>query len=164
MSDPVKYSFKNPAVLLATWFGAGFMKPAPGTWGSLAALPFGLIIFKASGLWGLAIATAVITRIGIWAANEFDRLGETHDNKMIVIDEVAGLWLTLIPALYFFDFAPMPILLAFVLFRLFDIVKPWPVRAIDQKLKGGLGVMMDDIAAGIYAAIIITGLSYAGLS
>jgi phosphatidylglycerophosphatase A len=82
---------------------------------------------------------------------------------MIVIDEVAGQWLTLIPAIGLFGFHPLPVLLAFVLFRLFDILKPWPVSYLDKKIEGGLGVMLDDIAAGIYAGLCLTGLYYAGL-
>jgi phosphatidylglycerophosphatase A len=158
-----KINFKKPSFWLATWLGSGLMKPAPGTWGSAAAIPFGLIIFKLTGLLGLLIATAIIFRIGIWAANEFDRLNQSHDNKMIVIDEVAGQWLTLIPAIGLFGFHPLPVLAAFLLFRLFDILKPWPVSYLDKKVEGGLGVMVDDIAAGIYASLVLTGLYYAGL-
>ena len=149
---------KGLAFWLATWFGAGLMKPAPGTWGSAAAIPFGLIIFGASGLWGLLIAIFVVGRIGIWAANEFDRQSGSHDNKMIVIDEVAGQWIALLPALTLYGLDPLYIALSFVLFRIFDILKPWPVSYFDQKVKGGLGVMADDFAAGIYAALVIFGI------
>lgn len=149
---------KNLAFWLATWLGSGLMKPAPGTWGSAAAIPFGLIIFGAAGLWGLLIAIFVVGRIGIWAANEFDRQSGSHDNKMIVIDEVAGQWIALIPALALYGLAPLPIAISFALFRVFDILKPWPVSYCDRNIKGGLGVMADDFAAGIYAALLFMGL------
>jgi len=139
------------------------MKPAPGTWGSLGALPVGLIVFGATGLTGLGMAILGVFFIGVWAANRFDAAQGTHDSKMIVIDEVAGQWIALLPALYFWGMNPVMLLIGFVLFRFFDILKPWPVCFFDQNISGGLGVMLDDVAAGLYAAVVFIGMYYAGL-
>lgn len=156
---------KQPYVWLATWFGCGFMKPAPGTWGSAAAIPIGLIIFGTGGLIALIAAIFLVNLAGIWAADRFNRASGTHDSGMIVIDEVAGQWIALLPALHFSGFSPLWIGLSFLLFRIFDILKPWPVSVLDRKVPGGLGVMADDLAAGLYAALCITGvLLYAGMA
>ncbi len=154
---------KAPHIWLSTWFGAGLINPAPGTWGSLAALPFGLLVFYLTGLWGLMIATLAVTLIGYWAAREFEEETGIHDCKAVVIDEVAGQWLALLPALHYFQFNLLWITIAFVLFRLFDITKPWPASYFDRKVDGAIGVMGDDIVAGAFAALVIMGAIYAGL-
>ena len=151
-------SLKNPAILIATWFGAGYLPKAPGTWGSLAALPFGIALSYA-GLPVLYIGIFAVTVLGFWAAHEYDRIAEAHDSKEIVIDEVAGQWIALIPA----ALDPVLIAAALGLFRLFDVLKPWPVSFFDRRLKGPLSVMGDDIVAGLFAAICIYGAIYAGL-
>ena len=144
---------------LAVWFGAGLSPVAPGTAGSLAALPFGAAILWAGGasgwLW-LGLATLLLLPLGAWAAAAYDRQAGGHDSAAIVVDEVAGQWTALLPA------APMTVsgaawwhyALAFGLFRLFDIAKPWPVGWIDRRIGGGWGVMADDIAAGLYAGAL----------
>ncbi len=154
--------FKNPTFWLATWFGCGLMRPAPGTWGSIGALPVGLILYGFSGFWGLFAGTLLISIIGVPVANRFDALQGSHDNKMIVIDEVAGQWIALLPALSCWGWNPLMVFISFGLFRFFDIVKPWPVRYFDQKISGGLGVMLYDIAAGLYVVILLLGVYYAG--
>ncbi len=136
---------------LASWFGSGFINPAPGTWGSIAAIPFGVAIYHFGGAPSLALAALFITIIGLWAAHHFDKDMDGHDSKMIVIDEVAGQWIALIPA----ALNPWLILTAFVFFRFFDILKPWPINVIDKKLGGAAGVMFDDIIAGLFAAICV---------
>lgn len=144
-------SCRSPAVLLATWFGSGLLPKAPGTWGSLAALPFAWGIQTLAGNAGLLAATVMVFIVGIWASNETIRLAEMNDPGEIVIDEVAGIWLVL-------AVVPMDISLyaiGFVLFRFFDIIKPWPVSWADRQIKGGLGVMVDDILAGVYGAVIL---------
>ncbi len=154
---PPLAELKNPTVLLATWFGAGLLPKAPGTWGTLAALPFAWAIHSYAGWLGLATGVVVVFAIGIWAANGYTaRLGG-EDPGPVVIDEVAGLWLTLLPIAYVAPRAPdLPLYgVAFVLFRIFDIVKPWPVSWADKTLKGGLGIMLDDILAAIYAALVL---------
>jgi phosphatidylglycerophosphatase A len=160
--DHIK-NLKAPYAWLATWFGAGLINPAPGTWGSVAAIPFGLLIFQYSGVEGLAIATILVTIIGYWAAKRFQEETGIHDCKAVVIDEVAGQWLALLPALHVFGLNLIWIVIAFALFRLFDITKPWPASYFDKKVDNAFGVMADDIVAGAFAAIVIGGLIYAGV-
>ena len=156
-------SLKHPAILLATWFGSGYIKPAPGTWGSFAALPFILSAHAVGGVfWVLAFAVFV-TAIGFWAAAEFDHQSGGHDAKEIVIDEVAGVSITLLPVLYFVGLSPLLCIIGFILFRVFDILKPWPVSYCDQQMKGAAGVMLDDVVAGLFAAGCLMGLIYAGI-
>lgn len=149
----------NPAILLSTWFGLGYMKKAPGTWGSLGALPVGVLIFYAGGVPALLFATFAVTLIGFWAARVFDDMAETHDSKMIVIDEVAGMWIVLLAA----GLNPVLIVLSFAFFRLFDVLKPWPICWLDRNVKGALGVMADDILAGVFAYLCIMGAVYVGI-
>ncbi|MBT3658442.1 MAG: phosphatidylglycerophosphatase A [Rhodospirillaceae bacterium] len=140
-------SLSDPSILLATWFGAGYLPKAPGTWGSLAALPFAWVIAEWSGGVGLAVAVLIVFGVGLWASVGYLRLGGGEDPGPVVIDEVAGQWLTLVP------FAPDPLLygLGFVFFRIADIIKPWPVSWADGHVKGPMGIMLDDVLAGIYA-------------
>ncbi|CCG09546.1 Phosphatidylglycerophosphatase A and related protein [Pararhodospirillum photometricum DSM 122] len=141
----------RPIWLLTTWFGAGLSPKAPGTMGSLAALPFAWIITWATGPWGLFIAAVLITLVGIWASERHVQATGEADPGRIVIDEVAGQWFTLVPA----PLDPLSYLVGFGLFRLFDITKPWPVSFFDRKLSGGLGIMLDDVAAAVYASAIL---------
>ncbi|MFP4097847.1 MAG: phosphatidylglycerophosphatase A [Alphaproteobacteria bacterium] len=136
---------------LASWFGCGFIRPAPGTWGSLGALPFGLALYALGGVTALLIAVAIATIIGFMVADKFDKAMGGNDSSMIVIDEVVGQWIALIPAVT----NPYLVFVAFVAFRFFDILKPWPVSFFDKKIKGAAGVMGDDIIAGSYAAMMI---------
>jgi phosphatidylglycerophosphatase A len=153
-----KLNLKDPWIWLATWFGMGFLRPAPGTWGSLGALPFGIIIYMASGVFGLLIAIFILGWFGARATQAFQNQTDTDDNKMIVVDEVAGQWIPLLAA----GLNPWLIGFSFILFRFFDITKIWPVNWCEKKIPGALGVMADDIAAGLYALICIMGLRYAG--
>ena len=141
----------HPAALLATWFGSGLLPYAPGTWGSLAALPFAWVIASLWGQWALLVAAGLAFAVGIWAAEIYARRSLVDDPPAVVIDEVAGQWLALavVPP------DALPYALGFVLFRVFDIVKPWPANAIDHRLKSGFGIMLDDIVAGGYAAILL---------
>ncbi len=157
-------NLKSPYVWCATWFGFGFFRPAPGTWGSLASIPPALILFSFLGIWGLLLGITVITVIGFWASDKFDHATGGHDNKMIVIDEAAGQWITLLPVLYFTGLNPFMVLFAFIMFRFFDILKPWPISWFDKSLKGPISVMGDDIVAGLIGAALLTGIIfYAGL-
>jgi phosphatidylglycerophosphatase A len=145
--------------LLCSWFGAGWMKPAPGTWGSAAALPFGWLIFWAGGPIALGLAALIVFLIGWWASERIVRADGLEDPSWVVIDEVAGQWLTLLltpPSL-------LDYLVGFALFRLFDIWKPWPVSWADQKIKGGLGIMLDDVLAGLMGLAVLSLLHWAGL-
>lgn len=145
----------HPACLLATWFGTGLLPWAPGTWGSLAALPFAWLILSYLGPAWLFIAASLVFLAGWWASSAMVRERDAKDPGHIVIDEVAGQLLVLVAApleLRFFA-------LGFALFRLADIVKPWPASWADRRLKGGLGVMADDVLAAVYALIILFALS-----
>lgn len=145
----------SPAAILATWFGSGLLKPAPGTWGTLAALPFAWSIAWATGSsWWLLVTAAALFPIGVWAAERYDAREGSHDSSEIVIDEVVGVWIALavVPA----DLVHC--LAGFALFRLFDIAKPWPIAWLDQRVGGGLGVMADDLLAGVFTAAALWGL------
>ncbi|MSP79934.1 MAG: phosphatidylglycerophosphatase A [Rhodospirillales bacterium] len=142
---------RHPAWQLATWFGAGLMPKAPGTWGSLAAVPFAYGIHYLAGSIGLLVAACVLFALGIWAAEEFSRRTGTKDPQAVVVDEVAGQWLALVPAggdILFYA-------AGFLLFRFFDIWKPWPASWADRRVEGGLGIMLDDMIAGVYSAIVL---------
>jgi phosphatidylglycerophosphatase A len=141
----------HPASLLATWFGAGLLPMAPGTWGSLAALPFAWAIATFFGQTALLIAAAIVFCVGWWAAEQVGRASGIADEGSVVIDEVAGQWLTLVVV----PPSAAAYVLGFLLFRLFDITKPWPVSTAERRLPGGLGVMADDIVAAIYAAALL---------
>lgn len=155
-SVPENIDLKSPHILLASWFGCGFISPAPGTWGSLGAIPFALIISFFGGTSALLFFTILIITIGLWAAQKFDEATGEEDSKMIVIDEVAGQWIALLPA----GFNPILIILAFLAFRGFDIFKPFPVNTFDQNIKGSAGVMGDDLVAGFMAFLCVWLLGY----
>lgn len=140
----------HPAALLATWFGAGLAPIAPGTWGSLAALPFAWVIAYFLGPWALVIASLIAYGVGIWASQTYANSLGRKDPGPVVIDEVAGQWLTL--AVVPLD--PIAYGIAFLLFRFFDIVKVWPANWMDRELEGGLGIMSDDMVAGLYGLIV----------
>jgi phosphatidylglycerophosphatase A len=138
----------DPAALLATWFGAGFLPVAPGSWGSLTALPCAALLVWLGGP-VLVLATGIVLFVlGIWAADAYMETVQVHDPSAIVIDEVVGQWVTL--ALLPLD--PLVYALGFVLFRVLDVLKPWPANFVDRAVTGGFGVMLDDVIAGAYAA------------
>jgi phosphatidylglycerophosphatase A len=141
-------SFWHPASLIATWFGTGLLPTAPGTWGTLAALPAAALIAALGGRWALLGAAAAAFLAGIWASERYASSLGIEDPGKIVIDEVAGMWLALVPL----ALNPMAYAIAFVFFRIFDIFKPWPANVLDRRVKGGLGIMIDDTVAAIYAA------------
>ncbi len=142
-------------IALATWFGIGNLPAAPGTFGSLAALPLAWLLANYGGATALAVAVVIVFAVGWWASAVYVETTGIDDPGPVVIDEVAGQWLTLLAA------APgvwWHWLAGFVLFRLFDIVKPWPVGWADKRIKGGFGVMFDDILAAVYAFAFLYGL------
>jgi len=148
-----------PSSLLATWFGAGLLPWAPGTWGSLAALPCGWLLYWLTGPLGLLAGTAVVFCLGLWAAQGYEQSLAVQDPGAIVIDEVAGQWLALLAAGLHGGSLTLPgIALAFLLFRGFDVAKPWPIGWADRHLKGAFGIMADDIIAGLYAAVLVYAL------
>jgi phosphatidylglycerophosphatase A len=147
----------HPARLITSWFGAGYLPFAPGTWGSLAALPFAWLIAYNFGPLGLLIASVVAVGVGIWATQIVLRGTGSKDPGHVVIDEVAGQWLALLPAA---PGEPWPWIAAFFAFRLFDILKPWPASHFDRNVSGAAGVVMDDVFAGLYAAILVYAAVY----
>jgi phosphatidylglycerophosphatase A len=143
--------FRHPAVLLATWFGVGLLPIMPGSWASLVALPLAWAIVCRWGVLGLAGAAAIEFAVGWWAAATVARASAIVDPGAVVIDEVAGQWLVLLAA----PLDPIAYVLGFLLFRLFDIWKPWPALWVQRHLKGGLGIMLDDLFAAVYAVILL---------
>lgn len=136
---------------IATWFGCGLSPVVSGTVGSLGALPVAYIIQTQLGNFGLFIASIVIFIVGCWASTQYlKHNSHGEDPKQIVVDEVAGQWLLL--SVLFPTWQSY--LVGFLLFRLFDIVKPWPVSWADSKIKGALGVMFDDMLAGLYPILV----------
>lgn len=150
---PPSLPFLHPVALIATWGGSGLLPKAPGTWGSLAALPFAWVIAGWADWWGLVAAATVLFGIGWWAANSYIRRAEIEDPGAIVVDEVVGQFLVLAVAPRELDWYCA----AFVLFRIFDMAKPWPISWADRAIKGGLGTMVDDVLAAIFAAVILAG-------
>jgi phosphatidylglycerophosphatase A len=139
---------------ICTLGGLGFREPAPGTWGSGAALIAGALIVSLFGSIGLILLTFIVFALGVWAADHYEAETGKHDNSEIIIDEVAGQWIALVPVAYFGG-GWLAYLIAFALFRAFDIWKPGPIGKLDQQLKGGFGTMVDDLAAGICAAVVM---------
>lgn len=146
---PPETTMKDWRILLATWFGSGRLRPAPGTIGSIAAIPFGYVIAQQAGFIGLGLAALSLLLIGTVAADYYGKKSGTVDDQTIVVDEVVGIWIAAIPAEGHLDLW----FLALVLFRIFDVWKPWPASWFDNRSKGGFDVMMDDVVAGIYAMV-----------
>lgn len=150
----------NAQKLFLTFFGSGLSPKAPGTVGTLASLPLGLAILYFLGMESLFMVTLAVTIIGVFEINKYERLTGIHDQQHIVIDEAVGIWLALMIALStattlsYPYVEPLAIGLSFVTFRLFDIWKPSTIGWIDRELKGGLGVMLDDVVAGIAGGLL----------
>lgn len=162
MTKPLdNLNMRNPVHNLAFGFGSGLAPKAPGTFGTLAALPLWLLL-AALPLGLLLVVLAASFVVGCYLCGKTaDDLG-VHDYGGIVWDEFVGLWLTLLP-LYLLGLAyhPTALVLGFVLFRIFDIAKPWPIKVADAKVSGGFGIMLDDVLAAVYAALILTACAYA---
>lgn len=154
--------------LFLTFGGAGLSPKAPGTVGTLASLPVGLAILYYLGMETLFMVTLAITVIGIFEINKYEKETGMHDQQHIVIDEAAGMWLSLMIAYPIaltvsYPYAEiLAIIFSFAAFRLFDIWKPSTIGWIDRELKGGLGVMLDDIlagfAGGFLSAVLLMGI------
>ncbi len=141
------------AVALATWFGCGYWPWGPGTAGSLAAIVIAILLhfYAGTGRLTLLLLCLVLLAPAIWASTRTARLVNKPDPGLVVVDEVLGQWVALLgaTALVWKSFAA-----GFLLFRLFDIWKPWPVHSL-EKLPEGVGIVADDLAAGLYAALIL---------
>ena len=151
---PLGLPIWHPAVMLATWFGIGLLPVAPGSWASLAALPLAWGIRSLFGFASLAAASAFAFFAGWWASGIVARASTVKDPGAIVIDEIAGQWLVLLAA----PLDPLAYALAFLLFRVFDTWKPWPARWADRHVKGGLGIVLDDLLTAVYAVLVLLGL------
>ncbi|WP_144823806.1 phosphatidylglycerophosphatase A family protein [Marinobacter piscensis] len=137
---------KHPVHLLAFGFGSGAVSRAPGTWGSLAAIPiwYSFAWLPASAYWSI-VALAFV--LGIWLCGKTATDLKVHDHGGIVWDEFVGMWI----ALGLFPDQIYGVLSAFLVFRFFDVLKPWPISWLDERLPGGLGIMVDDVVAGVMA-------------
>ncbi len=143
---PVPAIWSNPWHNLAFGFGSGTLPKAPGTWGSLVALPF-VPLLQLLPTWSYAALLLLAALFGCWLCGKVaDDLG-VHDHEGIVWDEMVGIWITLFlaPAGWLW------LVLGFVLFRLFDVLKPWPISWVDRHVHGGTGIMLDDLLAGVAA-------------
>jgi len=154
MTTSVKVTFsellKRPACLFAYGFGSGLAPKAPGTFGTLAAIPLYLLLQELSLLTYLTVIVAAFI-VGIWFCQQAVNWLQQEDPSAVVWDEFVGYWVTMIAAPAGWHW----ILVGFVLFRLFDILKPWPISWCDKNLHGGFGIMLDDVLAGVMACIVL---------
>lgn len=152
MTDKL-FKLYNPVHLLAVGFGSGLIKPAPGTWGTLAAVPLFFVVANLIGTASIAYGIFLVISfvLGVYLCGKTATDAGVHDHGSIVWDEFVGFWITmmLVPVNW------QNILIGFVLFRLFDILKPWPIKLLDQHVHGGFGIMIDDVLAGIFAWAIL---------
>jgi phosphatidylglycerophosphatase A len=142
-----------------TWGFVGLLRPAPGTWGSLVALPCALLLYLLGGPWLLLVLTVVVGAGGVWTIGQQIDATADKDPSEIVIDEVAGQWLALLPVAFGAWHAGVAVsalwpgwIAAFLLFRLFDIWKPGPIGWADRR-GDAVGVMLDDLIAGLFAGL-----------
>ncbi|MCX8501748.1 MAG: phosphatidylglycerophosphatase A [Alphaproteobacteria bacterium] len=151
---PTGLRWSQPAVLLATWFGVGLIRPAAGSFGSAAAVPFLLLLAWVGGVASLAAAVTLLFALGWWSSSLYARVSRESDPSSVVIDEVFGLALvmTMIPA------TATAWIAGFLLFRFFDILKPFPIGWCDRHLKGGFGIMFDDGLAALLAIACVWGI------
>ena len=146
----LRFMLHHPAHFIALGFGAGLSPVAPGTFGTLVAIPIALVLRAYAGDATYVAVTLVIFAVGAWASQVTGRALGAADHGSIVIDEVAAF----LAVLFFTGTTPLRIAIAFALFRCFDIVKPPPVRQVDAALKNGVGVMLDDVVAAGYALLV----------
>ena len=142
--------WRNPVHFLAFGLGTGASPYAPGTVGTLLGIPL-VYLLSNSPLWLYLVVTAVLIAVGTWLCDKTSKDIGVHDHSGIVIDEVAGYLVTMIAI----PVNLWTLVMAFLVFRFFDIVKPWPIGTIDRTLKGGLGIMVDDLLAGIYSWLLM---------
>lgn len=144
----------NPVHFLAFGFGSGVVPVAPGTWGTVVAIPFYLVMQQTLA-WPYYLAVlALLTVFGFWLCHVTAKAFGIHDHPGIVWDEICGYLL----AMFLAPAGWQWIAIGFLLFRLFDIWKPFPIRWLDQKVRGGVGIMLDDLVAGLYAWLVIQAL------
>ncbi|WP_130470177.1 phosphatidylglycerophosphatase A [Candidatus Magnetaquicoccus inordinatus] len=151
MVESEKAGVKYLALHIATLGGVGLLPKAPGTWGTVATVPFAWLVKEAGSFW-YWLALLLLSVLGSWATSVACRHFQRKDPSQVVVDEAAGLWVTLL----FLPEGWVWWLVGVVLFRLFDIFKPWPVNWLDRELPSPWGVMADDLAAGLYAGLSMT--------
>lgn len=147
---------RKAAYALATWFGCGLSPVAPGTVGTLGALPLFLVV-RSGGPLAVLAAALVVTVIGVWSSSIVTRTSGIEDPQLVVIDEVAGVLIALAAA----PPGARGIAAAVILFRIFDMTKPFPARRA-ERLRGGWGIVLDDVVAGIQAAVVVIALARCG--
>ena len=145
MTDKIPASaLKDPVVFIGLGFGSGLMPVAPGTAGTVIAIPLYLLLNQFDLSIYLAV-TLFVSIVGVWVCTYTSNKLNVHDHPAIVIDEIAGFFITMAVA----PEGWLWLLLGFVLFRFFDAVKPWPISWLDKNIKGGIGIMIDDVVAGL---------------
>jgi phosphatidylglycerophosphatase A len=155
---PEGRSLREPMTSIVTFFGVGLLPVGPGTWGTAAAMPFGWL-FATLGGWPLLLAAGIAATIaGFIASDAYVRATGRDDPPEVVIDEVATIWLVMLAVPMTFN----GLLAAFLVFRVFDTLKPWPASWADQTVEGGVGVMLDDLFAGAYAILVLVALNITG--
>lgn len=146
---------KNPLHFIALGFGSGLAPKAPGTFGTLAAIPLFLLLSMLASHWYL-LAVLIVIIVGIYTCDYTSKQLQVHDHPGIVVDEFAGFLITMIAVPVTWQW----VVTGFILFRFFDIVKPWPISWLDRRVQGGLGIMLDDIVAGLFSLIVIQLILY----
>ena len=147
--------FDRIALAISTWFGIGLLPGIPGTLGTAGAVPLYLLTDSLSARYR-ALSVLIAVTGAIWSSHRAQRILRKPDSREIVVDEVAGFLLTTL----FLPFTWLTLVAGFLLFRFFDILKPPPIRKIEQELRGGLGVVLDDLVAGAYAHLCLRLLLY----
>ncbi len=159
MSPPSAFAipkglWRNPACFAALGFGSGYLPKAPGTFGTAVAVPFYLLLQPLS-IGAYLITMAILFLGGIWLCDRCARAMGVHDHPAIVWDEVVGYLVTMVAAPAGWGW----ILLGFILFRFFDVLKPWPIRWVDRRVTGGFGIMLDDLLAAAFAWLLLQGVA-----
>ncbi|HEX4044986.1 MAG TPA: phosphatidylglycerophosphatase A [Gammaproteobacteria bacterium] len=148
--------WQDPYYFLAFGLGTGAIPFAPGTFGTLMAIPFYLLLATILPAVYYVVFVGVFVMLSVWLCERVSQAMHVHDHPGMVIDEFAGFFVTMM-------YAPAGwiwVVMGFILFRIFDIWKPWPIHWLDEKIAGGLGIVLDDVIAGIYALIIMHGIGY----
>lgn len=142
-----KQILTDPVLFLAFGFGSGLAKKAPGTCGTVAAIPVYYLFIQFNNVWIYSLLTIIATVAGVWFCDVAAKKLNEHDYGGIVWDEVAGYLITL----WFVPYSWQAVILGFILFRIFDIIKPFPIEWVDKHVHGGLGIMLDDVLAAVFA-------------
>jgi len=145
-----KQILSDPVLFLAFGFGSGLAKKAPGSFGTLAAIPL-YWLFAQADLLVYSLLTLIVTVAGVWICGLAAEKLEEHDFGGIVWDEIAGYLITM----WLAPFTWQAMVSGFILFRIFDILKPWPIKWVDQQVHGGLGIMLDDVLAAVFAGGVL---------